>query len=58
MREGMTPVPVRRRVLRLWLGTRYFRARRWVWWRLGGVSFAAGVRIPRVPIGARPTPPR
>lgn len=40
MREGMTPVPVRRRVLRLWLGTRYFRARRWVWWRLGGVSFA------------------
>ena len=57
MREGMTPVPVRRRALRLWLGARYFRARRWVWWRLGGVSFA-GVRIPRVPIGARPTPPR
>ena len=40
MREGMTPVPVRRRALRLWLGTRYFRARRWLWWRLDGVSFA------------------
>ena len=44
MREGMTPVPVRRRALRLWLGTRYFRARRWVWWRLGGVSFARVVK--------------
>ena len=55
MREGMTPVPVRRRVLRLWLGTRPADGSGGGW---AACPLPAGVRIPRVPIGARPTPPR
>lgn len=32
--------PKSRSDLRLWLGARYFRARRWAWWLLGGVRYA------------------
>lgn len=36
----ITPEPIRRSDLRLWLGARYFRARRWLWWHTGKVRFA------------------
>ena len=38
--EHMTPEPKRRGNLRLWLGVRFFRARRWLWWHTSGVKFA------------------
>ena len=49
--EHMTPEPKRRGNLRLWLGARYFRARRWAWWHTSGVKFARrrpGVECPVV----------
>ena len=57
MREGMTPVPVRRRVLRGW-GPGIFVPADGSGGGWAACPLPAGVRIPRVPIGARPTPPR
>lgn len=38
--ESVMPKPKVRSALRLWLGQRYFRLRRQIWWHTGGVSFA------------------
>ena len=38
--QPITPKPQRRGALRLWLGVRFFRARRWLWWHTSGVKFA------------------
>lgn len=35
----LTPEPVKRSPARLWLGKRYFCARRWIWWHTGGLRF-------------------
>ena len=40
MGTPMTPEPVERGNLRLWLGVRYFCARRRLWWRTGRTAFA------------------
>ena len=38
--NAVTPEPKSRGPLRLWLGARYYRARRWAWWHVSGVRFA------------------
>ena len=49
MREQMTPEPIHRGRLRLWLGARWYRARRWAWWRLSGTAFAKKREEPPCP---------
>lgn len=45
----MTPEPIHRGRLRLWLGARWYRARRWAWWRLSGTAFAKKREEPPCP---------
>ena len=40
MKQMFVSEPARRGGLRLWLGKRYFCARRWLWWHTSGVRFA------------------
>jgi len=37
----ITPQPIKRSALRLWLGARWFCFRRWLWWHTGKVRFAS-----------------
>ena len=49
MKREITPEPVLRGRLRMWLGVRYFRARRWVWWHVGGTAYARRRTAPDCP---------
>ena len=40
MKQMFVSEPAQRGELRLWLGKRYFCARRWLWWHTSGVRFA------------------
>ena len=45
MKQMFVSEPARRGGLRLWLGKRYFCARRWLWWHTSGVP-PPGVPLP------------
>ena len=49
MKRKITPEPVLRGRLRMWLGVRYFRARRWVRWHVGGTAYARRRTAPDCP---------
>ena len=44
MKQIFVSEPARRGELRLWLGKRYFCARRWLWWHTSGVRLPAAAR--------------